>query len=433
MNHFSRRRFIQTSVAGAAGLASMPLLQGFRPSGANDTVRIGVIGLGQQANNLIGSFTRIPGVQIIAGADVYGIKRQRFEQKVKEYNQSKNIKAEVVTYKDYRAILDRKDIDAVIIATPDHWHALQALDACEAGKDIYQEKPITFTIKESLKVAAAVRKANVIFATGSQQRSDRNYQHTVNMVHRQAFGKLTKVWAYVGPGPDPYNLPEETIPADLDWKQWLGPLKPVHYNAFLNPPISLQPAKNETYWAKWRYFKETGGGFTCDWGAHNFDIGQWGLGKDHSGPVKIVPPGYQDNEFLTFVYDNDLEMVNRPYDEKKTLGIKFWGEDGWIEVSRGSIAASDPSLLPSKEEAADADKYEKSPLHLENFIQAVKSRRDPIVPVEIGQRTAATCILGTIALELKRPVRWSPEAQYFINDPEAEKYFHRDYYGGYQL
>jgi predicted dehydrogenase len=432
MSNFSRRRFIQSTVAGAAGLAAMPLLQGFSV-GANDTVRIGVIGLGQQANNLIGSFSRIPGVQIIAGADVYGIKRQRFEQKVKEYNQSKNIKAEVVTYKDYRAILDRKDIDAVIIATPDHWHALIALDSCDAGKDIYQEKPITFTIKEGLKVAEAVRKANVIFATGSQQRSDRNYQHTVNMVHRNALGKLTKVWAYVGPGPDPYNLPEETIPADLDWQQWLGPLKKVHYNAFLNPPISLNPPKNETYWAKWRYFKETGGGFTCDWGAHNFDIGQWGLGKDHSGPVKIVPPGYQDSEFLTFVYDNGLEMVNRPYDEKKTLGIKFWGEDGWIEVSRGSIAASDPSLLPAKEEAADADKYEKSPLHLENFIQAVKSRRDPIVPVEIGQRTATTCILGTIALELKRPVRWSPEAQYFINDPEAEKYFHREYAPGYQL
>jgi predicted dehydrogenase len=432
MSNFSRRRFIQSTVAGAAGLAAMPMLQGFSV-GANDTVRIGVIGLGQQANNLIGSFSRIPGVQIIAGADVYGIKRQRFEQKVKEYNQSKNIKAEVVTYKDYRAILDRKDIDAVIIATPDHWHALIALDSCDAGKDIYQEKPITFTIKEGLKVAEAVRKANVIFATGSQQRSDRNYQHTVNMVHRNALGKLTKVWAYVGPGPDPYNLPEETIPADLDWKQWLGPLKFVHYNSFLNPPISLDPPKNETYWAKWRYFKETGGGFTCDWGAHNFDIGQWGLGKDHSGPVKIVPPGYQDSEFLTFVYDNGLEMVNRPYDEKKTLGIKFWGEDGWIEVSRGSIAASDPSLLPSKEEAADGDKYEKSPLHLENFIQAVKSRRDPIVPVEIGQRTATTCILGTIALELKRPVRWSPEAQYFINDPEAEKYFHREYAPGYQL
>jgi predicted dehydrogenase len=432
MKNYSRRRFIQNTVVGAAGIATMPLLQGFRVS-PNDTVRIGFIGLGQQCNNLINGFNSIPGVQIVAGADVYGIKRQRFEKRVKEFNQSKNQSVQVTTYKDYREILDRKDIDTVVIATPDHWHARICLDACAAGKDIYQEKPITFTIKEGLKVAAAVRDCNVIFATGSQQRSDRNYQHAVNMVHREAIGKLRKVFAYVGPGPDPYDLPEEKIPADLDWKQWLGPLKSVHYNSFLNPPISLDPPKNETYWAKWRYFKETGGGYTCDWGAHNFDIGQWGLNKDHSGPVKIVPPGYQDTKNLTFIYDNGLEMTNEPYDDKKTLGIKFWGSDGWIEVSRGSIAASDKELLPPKEENADAGLYERSPIHLENFIQSVKSRRDPIVPVEIGQRTATTCILGNIAIELKRPVHWSPEMQYFINDPEAEKYFHRDYENGYQL
>jgi predicted dehydrogenase len=432
MENFSRRRFIHNTAIGAAGLAALPLLQSLRVSPTH-TVRIGFIGLGQQSNNLINGFNTIPGVQIVAGADVYGIKRQRFEQRVKEFNQFKKLSGQVTTYKDYREILDRKDIDAVVIATPDHWHALIAIDACNAGKDIYQEKPITFTLKESLKVAAEVRRNNVIFATGSQQRSDRNYQHAVNMVHREAFGKLRKVFAYVGPGPDPYNLPEENIPADLDWKQWLGPLRYVHYNSQLNPPITLDPPQNETYWARWRYFKETGGGFTCDWGAHNFDIGQWGLNKDHSGPVKIVPPGYQDTKHLTFIYDNGLEMTNEPYDEKKTLGIKFWGSDGWIEVSRGSIAASDDSLLPSKEENANAGLYERSPLHLENFIQSVKSRIDPIVPVEIGQRTTACCILGNIAIELKRPVQWSPELQYFIHDPEAEKFFHRDYENGYQL
>ncbi len=432
MNTFSRRRFIQHSAVGAAGLAALPLLQSFAYS-PNNTIRMGFIGLGQQTNNLIDGFNKVPGVQIVAGADVYEIKRLRFEKRVKEFNQAKNLKAEVTTYKDYREILDRKDIDAVVIATPDHWHALIALDACSAGKDIYQEKPITLTIKEGIKVAEAVRKHHVIFATGSQQRSDPNYQHAVNMVHREAFGKLRKVYAYVGPGPDPLDLPEEAVPAGLDWQQWLGPLKPVHYHPYLNPPISLDPPKNETYWAKWRYYKETGGGFLCDWGAHNFDIGQWGLQKDHSGPVKIVPPGYQGTEYLTFIYDNDLEMINQPYDDKKTLGIKFWGSDGWIEVSRGSIAASDKELLPSAEEKADAGKYEGSPLHIINFIDSVKSRRDPIVPVEIGQRTSATSILGTIALELKRPVRWSPEAQYFINDPEAEKFFHREYGNGYHL
>jgi predicted dehydrogenase len=433
MKNFSRRRFIKKTLVGAAGLASLPLLQSY--SGANDTIRIGFIGLGQQAINLLNGFSRIPGVQIVAGADVYGIKRQRFELRLKEFYQSKNESVDVKTYKDYRDIIDRKDIDAVVIATPDHWHAIMALDACNAGKDIYQEKPITFTIKESLKVAEAVRRNNIIFATGSQQRSDSNYQHAVNMVHREAdgFGKLTKVNAYVGPGPDPYDLPKEEIPADLDWTKWLGPLPYVHYNSKLNPPITIDPPTRETFWAMWRYYKETGGGFTCDWGAHNFDIGQWGLKKDYSGPVKIIPPGYQGTKYLTFVYDNGLEMTNEPYDGKLTRGIKFWGEDGWIEVSRGSIAASDESLLPQKDENADEGLYERSSLHLEDFIDSVKSRRDPVVPVEIGQRTTACCILGNIAMELKRPVRWSPEEQYFINDPEAEKFFHREYENGYKL
>ena len=434
MKNFSRRRFIQSTMIGAAGITAFPFFQSFTTS-TNNTIRIGFIGLGQQAINLLNGFSRIPGVQIVAGADVYGIKRQRFELWLKDFYQSRNESVKVKTYKDYREIIDRKDIDAVVISTPDHWHALMALDACSAGKDIYMEKPITFTIKESLKVAEAVRRHHIIFATGSQQRSDGNYQHAVNMVHREAsgFGKLTKVNAYVGPGPDPYNLPKEEIPADLDWQQWLGPLGYVHYNSALNPPISLDPVKNETFWARWRYYKETGGGFTCDWGAHNFDIGQWGLKKDYSGPVKIIPPGYQGTKYLTFVYDNGLEMTNEPYDDKKTLGIKFWGEDGWIEVSRGSIAASDESLLPQKDKNADEGLYERSSLHLEDFIESVKSRRDPIVPVEIGQRTTTCCILGNIALELKRPVRWSPEEQYFINDPEAEKYFHRDYENGYKL
>jgi predicted dehydrogenase len=429
MTNFSRRRFIQTSSIGAAGITALPLLQSFK-AGANDTIRVGFIGLGQQAMNLLNGFRHIKGVEVVAGADVYGIKRKRFEKQVKEYYPD----GEVTTYLDYRPIIDRNDIDAVVIATPDHWHAMIAIDACNAGKDIYQEKPITFTIKESIKVAEAVRRNNVIFATGSQQRSDSNYQHAVSMVHREAFGKLTKVQAYVGQGPDPYDLPAEPIPEDLDWNRWLGPLPhSIHFNSALALPISLDPPVRERGWGRWRYYKETGGGFTCDWGAHNFDIGQWALKKDHSGPVKVIPPGYQGAKYLTYVYDNGLEMLNEPYDERKTLGLKFWGEDGWIEVSRGKIAASDKSLLPSDQGEKDAGLYERSAGHVEDFINSVRSRRDPIAPVEVGQRTVTCCILGNIAYELNRPVRWSPDAQYFVNDPEAEKYFHREYHNGYKL
>ena len=433
MRNTSRRTFIKHTLAGTAGIAAMPLLQGFR-FGANDTIRIGIIGLGQQAMNLMMGFARIEGIEIVAGADVYGIKRQRFEKRMKDFYENRGASVDVKTYKNYKEILDRSDVDAVVIATPDHWHYLQAIDACNAGKDIYLEKPITFTIKESLLLAKKVRESGVILAVGSQQRSDPNFQHAVKMAQTEAIGKLRHVHAYVGRAPQPYNLPEEPIPADLDWNQWIGPMPWVHYNSRLNPPVSLDPPKNESYWAEWRYFKETGGGFTTDWGAHNFDIGQWGLGKNDSGPIKIIPAGYIETEYLTYIYDNGVVMSNQPWDEGKTRGIKFWGEDGWIEVSRGRYVASDDSLLPEGYDDKNRGlRYESGTGHLDNFVNAVRDRKDPIVNIETGQRTVATCILGNIATELGRPVHWDPEKQYFVNDPEAAKHFHRDYRIGYSL
>jgi len=418
---------------GAAGLATMPLLQSFKP-GANDTIRFGIIGLGQQAMNLMMGFARISGIEIVAGADVYGVKRDRFTQRMNKFYQDKGVSVEVKTYKNYQEILDRKDIDAVVIATPDHWHALMAIDACKAGKDIYLEKPITFTIKEGLAVVKAVRENNVILGVGSQQRSDHNFQHAVKMVQESALGDLKNINAYVGPAPAPYNLPEEPIPADLDWNQWTGPNQYVHYNSKLNPPVSIDPPVNEKYWAQWRYFKETGGGFTCDWGAHNFDIGQWALGMDRSGPVEIIPAGFIETEHLTYVYENGVTMSNKPWDEGKTRGIKFYGSDGWIEVSRGRYAASDDSLLPAGYNDKNKGlKYESGTSHLDNFVESVRARKEPIANVETGQRTCTTCILGNIATELGRPVKWDPTTQYFVNDPEAEKYFHRDYRVGYKL
>lgn len=433
MENQSRRRFIKQTFIGAAGLAAMPLFQSFKP-GANDTIRFGIIGLGQQAMNLMMGFARIPGIEIVAGADVYGVKRDRFHLRMKKFYSDKGTSVEVKTYKNYQDILERKDIDAVVIATPDHWHAIQAIDACKAGKDIYLEKPITFTIKESLAVVKAVRENNVILGVGSQQRSDHNFQHAVNMVQENALGDLKEINAFVGPAPAPYNLPEEPIPADLDWNLWTGPNQYVHYNSKLNPPVSLDPPVNEKYWAQWRYFKETGGGFTCDWGAHNFDIGQWALGEDRGGPVEIIPAGHIETEHLTYIYKNGVRMLNKPWDEGKSRGIKFWGSDGWIEVSRGRYAASDDSLLPAGYNDKNKGlKYESGTSHLDNFVESVRERKEPIANVETGSRTCNTCILGNIATELGRPVKWNPEKQYFVNDPEAEKYFHKDYRVGYKL
>ena len=433
MKTSTRRTFLRQSFIGATGIAVLPLASSCKVA-ASDTIRLGIIGLGQQAMNLMRGFSRVTGVEIVAGADVYGVKRERFKKFLDEYYTEKEMKVDVKTYSDYREVLDRDDIDGVIIATPDHWHAIQAIAACKAGKDVYLEKPLTFSLKESLEVVKAVRENNVLLAVGSQQRSDINFQTAVQKAQEGAIGDLIKVGASVGPPPSPYNLPEEPVPADLDWETWLGPMPYVHYNPGLNPPISIDPPVKETFWAKWRYFTETGGGFMCDWGAHNFDIGQWGAGMNDSGPVKIIPPGVADHEFLTFVYDNGVIMTNEPFDEAETKGVKFWGSDGWIVVTRGGYDASDESLFPEGYgEGQDGMLYESAPDHLINFIECMKTREEPIANVETGQRTVATCILGNVAHWLGRPVEWDPVKQFFVNDPEAEKYFHREYREGYTL
>lgn len=435
MKNSSRRRFIKHTIIGATGVAILPAMQSCKAVGANDKIRIGIIGLGQQAMNLMMGFARIEGVQVVAGADVYGIKRQRFEDRMKAFYLEREEKVKVKTYSDYNEILQRDDIDAVVIATPDHWHALMAIAACKAGKDIYLEKPITFSIKESHELVKAVKENNVVLAVGSQQRSDHNFRHAVKLAQTGKLGSLEKVYASVGPPPSPYDLPEEPVPADLDWEAWLGPMPYVHYSPGLNPPISLDPVENETFWAKWRYYKETGGGFMCDWGAHNFDIGQWGLGKTNGGPTRIIPPGVEDNEYLTFEYDNGVVMTNQPYhDLDNGKGVRFIGSDGWVKVWRGGIETSDPAMMPgAADDANEGLKFESATGHLQNFIDCLKSREKPVASIDDGNRTVTTCILGNIAHELGRPVAWDPEKEYFVNDPEAEKFYHRAYREGYTL
>ncbi len=434
----NRRSFIKTGFAGAVGLSILPSLQSctylkrLKP-GVNDTIRFGVIGLGRRTVNLVNGFHQIPGVKIVAGCDVYGIKRRRFEKQVKEHQQEKNQRIEADTYEDYKDILLRRDIDAVIISTPDHWHALQTIDACRAGKDIYLEKPLTFTIKEGIRVVEAVRNNNVILGVGSQQRSDPVFQYAVKTVQDGRLGKVNRIQAWVGDPPIPYDLPREPVPDVLNWDKWLGPAPYVHFNNDLNPPISLDPPMSEQLWGAWRWYKELGGGFLTDWGSHHFDIAQWAVGKENSGPVEIIPAGYNGHEYITFLYEDGLEMVNQPYNDEKERGIKFWGEDGWLEVSRSHFSALDDSLQPPEEEEDPDAPYEARWEHLVDFIDAVRSRREPVAPVEAGHRSCTVGTLGNIATWVKRPVRWDPVNERFVNDPEAEKYFHREYRNGYAL
>jgi predicted dehydrogenase len=198
----------------------------------------------------------------------------------------------------------------------------------------------------------------------------------------------------------------------------------------LNPPISLDPPVDEQFWGGWRWYKEFGGGLMTDWGAHMMDIAQWGLGVDRSGPVKITPAGYEGAEFLTYEYASGVPLTIEPFKED-TRGVRFIGSDGWLEVARGYFNASDESMKPEvkKDEVA----YEAKSAHHENFIRSVMTRKDPVVPVEIGHRSATACNLGNIAYWVGRSIRWDPDKQTFVNDPEAEKYFSREYLNGYNF
>jgi predicted dehydrogenase len=294
---------------------------------------------------------------------------------------------------------------------------------------------MTFTIKEGQELKKAVRENNRVLAVGSQQRSDAGFQHAVKLAQTGALGKITKVNAYVGAPPKPYDLPEEPLPADLNWDLWLGPLPAtIHFNNQLDPPISLDPEKNEEFWGAWRWYKEMGGGFTTDWGAHMFDIAQWGLGMDKNGPVEISPIG-DGTEFITWKYANGVVMTSEPFDDKLTKGVKFWGENGWIEVARGYFNASDPKFNPPAATSTEEGPYETRIPHQVNFIECVRSRQDPVASVDIGHSSCTVCNLGNIACDLKRTIKWDPQAETFVDDTdgEATKHLHYEYRSPWKL
>ena len=429
--------FVQAATSTAATSANGKVKQG---STANGKVNLGFIGLGQQAMYLLATFMAFDDVRVLAGCDVYDIKRDRFERRVREFYQSKGEKkVKVDVYEDYQDLLARKDIDAVVIATPDHQHAVIAIAACKAGKDVYLEKPLTLTIYEGQQLVKAVRKYGRILQVGSQQRSSGEFIHAATLCREGILGKIEKIKVHCGrtatnpksAAPVPYNLPKQEVPAGLNWDKWLGPLPTsVWYNQELDPFIDAE--HNESFWGAWRWYKETGGGLMTDWGAHMFDIAQWSIGKDgNGGPVKICPPGYGRYDQLTFEYDNGTIVTEEPYNGGEQ-GLKIYGENGWVMVCRGSLRASDKKF-EKMDLGVEKGAYESQSAHRRIWIDAVKAHVDPNCPVETGHTSCTVCNLGNIALQLGRPVRWNPIVQKFMDDAEATKLMHYAYREGYSL
>lgn len=435
----SRRKFLGYSALGLTGLTILPswTMATGEHIAPSDRVVLGFIGVGRQGCSDFNSFSKCPGVQVVACCDVEQIKRERFKKRVEAWQKTSKMASRCDMYEFYEELLERKDIDAVSIATPDHWHALTAIHACQSGKDVYVQKPLAYTILEGLGMVKAVRGNNRVLQIGSQQRSSKEFQQAIALVRSGAIGHIETIFAKVGNPPTPLNLPEQPVPATLNWNQWMGPLNDpkIHYHPDLCPPVTLDPEQNEKLWGAWRWYSETGNGFTADWGAHMFDIAQAAIGMDGSGPCEFIPKGYKDAHFLTMKYQNGIVMTEQPFRDEGGNGIKFNGTKGWLKVARGFIECSDPSLLPKEEKKVGEGQYEVSSPHMQNFVDSVRSRKNPIAPVEVGCSTNTLCCLANIATELQRPVKWDPATLSFINDKEAagHRLYHYQYRRPYSL
>jgi predicted dehydrogenase len=428
----SRRDFLARAAA-----TSLPLLVPWAALGqgrkaANDRLTLGFIGMGTQMRGHLGFYLGQKDTQVLAVCDVDTTRREHAQKTVEDHygkGQKSGRYKGCAAYNDFHEIVDRKDIDAVVIATPDHWHAIPALEACKAGKDIYCEKPLTLTIHEAQTLVKAVRKYHRVFQTGSQQRSEAGFRRACELVRSGRIGKVKAVYVNVGGPSRPCDLPEERVEPGLDWERWLGSAPQRPYNSVLSPRGVHQHFPN------WRAYREYSGGMMTDWGAHHSDIAQWGLGMDESGPVEIVPPEDPNAEKgVQYVYASGAVVIHADKDDagKNVRGVTFVGTTGRIFVDRGYLASDPADLVKQKLGRQDVHLYE-SPGQQRDWLNCVRSRKKPICDVEIGARSVTVCHLGNLAYWNHRRLRWDPQGWRFVGDDQANQWLDRERRGEYQL
>ena len=427
-NSISRRLFLK----GAASAAAMPYVITTSALGtagkppASERLVMGCIGMGGQGTAGMGWRSAGPdvpntgwvpkggfmarGVHVVAVCDVNKNNLQRAKFIVdQEYGNN-----DCTAYKHYQELLARQDIDIIICATGDRWHTPISIAAAKAGKDVYCEKPISLTVYEARELARAFRQYGRIFQTGTQQRSAREFRFACELVRNRYIGELKHITVNVGGGPQECNLPAGGPPPDwLDYDIWLGqaPWRPFH-------PGLLG-------WMAWRDYS---GGEMTNWGAHHFDIAQWGTGFEHSGPVEIIPPDGKDFQVLTYKYPNGVTMTR----DGTCNGVKFEGSKGWVEVNRGYLQTQPESLLRQKIGPNEIRLHVSVDHHID-FLNAVRDRSRPASDADIGYRSISVCHLGNIAYWLKRPLKWDPANEKFVNDPEADRMLWREMRSPYTI
>ena len=437
----TRRTFLNQMLATAvASPLILPSRVWAAPTSPNTKLTLGFIGAGNQANGLLRAFLSQPEVRVLAVCDVNTERRNAAKKRVDDAQGNPDCAA----YNDFRDIINRKDIDAVCIATPDHWHAITTLAALRSGKDVYCEKPLTHNIHEAVEVMQAVAANQRVLQTGSMQRSMKEFRIACALVRNGVIGKISHVECAFGGPPRPSDsLPTEPTPPGLDWDLWNGPAPVRGYNKSLCPMIGS---------GSWRSFREYGTGGVGDWGAHHLDIAQWGLGMDASGPVEVIAAA--DKVGCRLVYANGVYV-----EHKGGFGVHFYGSNGEVLVNRGKfvlvvdgkvVAQSGKYDGPAKpaqtaepqratSTVAEVQKAERAYLtdakiqlytsknHIADFIACVKSRKQPVTSEIIGGHSAICCHLMNQSYFHNAGFKWDPAKNEFAGGTGDPKWLTRDY------
>lgn len=430
----SRRTFAKSALAAAA-----PIVLPFRARGDDTTpppserITVGVIGLGGLGMGHVGRFLQSPQAQVVAVCDVHALHYRDAEwgkrapcgrdaaKAVVEDFYGEQMRSGTYkgcdTYVDYRELCARSDIDAVVIATPDHWHALITLEALRSGKDVYCEKPVTHLFREGQLVYGEVARRKSIFQTGSQHRSNPNIRHCVELVQNGHIGKLLRVEVGLPQGPSTaQGDPTITDPPEhLDYDLWCGPSEKLPY----------MRARHHRWW---RWHRAYGGGNIMDWIGHFNDIAQWGMGVERSGPVEVEAAGdwtWAEFEGYNTPVDYDIHCryasgVTSSIGNQYGGGAKWIGEEGWIHASPDKQEASNPALLSPGFDPGPIKAYE-SKSHHENFLDGIRARKECIAPAEIAHRSITPGHLGYVSQTLGRKLQWDPEKEIVVGDDEADK------------
>ncbi|MFH1921939.1 MAG: Gfo/Idh/MocA family oxidoreductase [Planctomycetota bacterium] len=424
----TRRRFLGGAAAAATAapmIVPMSVFGGEEQAAPSERITVAFIGCGKMANDYhLSTLLRFGDVQALAVCEVDTTRREHAKKRVDDAYGKDGAYRGCDQYSDFRELIARDDVDAVVIATPDHWHATPIIEACKAGKDVYCEKPLTLTIAEAKRCIDAVRKHGRVLQTGSQQRSSvfGQFRLACELVRSGRLGQVKTVHVGVG-GPSRWcDLPEEPMEPGLDWNMWLGqtPERPYH--------SILSPRGLHNHFPAWRAYREYSGGGMTDMGAHHFDIAQWALGMDQSGPVEIIPPEDPNAaQGVKYVYASGVEMFHGG-----PGGCVFQGSEGKLHINRGHLSSEPESIVKEPLGENDVHLY-KSPGHHRDWLDLIRSRQRPVADVEIGARSVTVCHLGNLAYWNRRKLRWDPQAWRFVDDEEANGWLDRERRDPWQL